>query len=90
MAEAAPKVVVDPIEEALAQQMATWEADVATLTERIAGEQALLKRMQASQDELGIKIGKVKSHLDEQYEGWDVRAAERAASEEAGAKRGRS
>ena len=79
--ESEAAVVIDPVEEALAQQQVLWKRDIAELDETIAMEEARLKRMRASRETLIAKIAKIEDHLGENFEGWDVRLAERSGDE---------
>lgn len=71
-------VVIDPVEEALAGQHELWREHVKDIDASIEQEEAHLKRLRASREEKLKKIAAVKDHLDGNFDGWDIRLAERS------------
>lgn len=66
-------IVVDPIEEALANQVEILGLELNDLDERIASEEAMLSRMRASAKSFRAKSDAIRAHLDENFEGWEHR-----------------
>lgn len=78
MSEPEAAVIIDPVEEALADQFALWGDSIVSLEKSIATEEDHLSRLKSSRDDKREKRAAIKQHLDDNFEGWDVRLADRS------------
>ena len=83
MADEEPGIVIDPIEAALAARYEQLGGDIKSIEDSIARDEAKIKRLRESAKRIESDRGVIKEHLDDNYQGWDIRQAEMDPVEQA-------